>query len=102
LAAHESGIDDSAGGEGAHEAGDAHLTEVGVDLHLGEDRAVRIHRPRLDRLFVARHAARADDDLTAGAGEDVDVAFAAALVVAAMQAAPARDDADVAGPEQWR
>ena len=43
LAAHQPRIDDPAGREGADEPGHADLPELGIDLHLGEHGAVRVH-----------------------------------------------------------
>ena len=44
LAPHQMRIDDAAGGKSANHAGDADLAEIGIDLDLGKDRAVRAHR----------------------------------------------------------
>jgi len=43
LAAHEMRVDDPPRGEDADDTRDADLTEIGIDLDLGEDRAVRMH-----------------------------------------------------------
>jgi hypothetical protein len=43
LAADHARIDDTARRECADETGDAYLTEIGIDLHLGENGAVRMH-----------------------------------------------------------
>ena len=102
LAAHQARIDDAAGGEGADEARRADLPEIGIDLDLGEHGAVRVHGVVRLRGRVGRALAAPFDFGEAGAGEDVGVALASALVVAAEQPAAARDDAGVAGAEQRR
>jgi hypothetical protein len=103
LAAHHAGIDDPSGGERADHAGRADLAEIRIDLDLGEHGPMRMHgvgriaRPDRPRWFpgpsISRSPARA---------EDIGVALAAALVVAAEQAARARDHAGIAGAEQRR
>ena len=77
-------------------------TEVGVDRHLGEDRAVREHRPR--RASAGSRAPRAGalDLGEAGAGKDVGVGLAAARIAAMVEAAVAGLDAGVAGAEERR
>ena len=103
LARHQPRIDDAPGREGADEPRAADLPEVGVDLHLGEDRAVGMRR-----IGVAARAGRAlaaaRDRRLPGAGEDLGVGFGAALVVAAKQPSAAGLDARIAGTdsgERW-
>jgi len=100
LAAYEMGIDDAPGGEGADQACDAHLAKIGVDLDLREDRAMRIQRIGFGNRRVARGLGRTDDFGSAGTIEDLRVAFASTLVVAAMKPSGARHHADIAGAEK--
>jgi hypothetical protein len=102
LAAHHARIDDPSRGEGADQAGHAHLPEIGIDLDLGEHRAVRMHGVARLRGRIGRALAATLDLREPGAAEDIGVALAAALVVAAEQAAAARDHAGIAGAEQRR
>ena len=79
----------------------AHLSQIGIDFYLGEHGAVGMHG-----VIVARpgrpRACRALRSAQPGAGQDLRIAFAAALIVAAQQTAAARDHAGIAGAEQRR
>src|SRR6202023_586149 len=102
LAAHEVGIDDPSRRERADQAGDADLTQIRIDLDLGEHRAMRMHgvvrlRRRVRSALAAGLALR-----EAGAADYVSVALPARFVVATEQAAVAGDDAGVSRPEQRR
>jgi hypothetical protein len=81
LAAHQPRIDDPSGGKGADHAGNADLTEVGIDLHFGEHRAMCVHGIGLLRYRVGGGVAAPLDLRKAGAAKDVGVAFAAASVI---------------------
>ena len=102
LAPHEPRVDDPPGREGADEAGRANLAEIGVDLDLREHRAVRLQRMVADGRRIARALAPSVDLRQAGAGEDVGIALAAALVVLAVEPSGARDDPDIACAEERR
>ena len=88
------------GREGADEPRHPNLPEIGVDLDLGEDGAVRIEGVGGCHRRIARRLRGTDHLVAPGAPEDFGIAFAATLVIAAMQSAGARDDADVAGAEE--
>ena len=96
------GIDDPSGGERADHPGRADLAEIGIDLDLGEHGPVRMHGIGRLRGRIGRAGSVTLDLRKPGAGEDVRVALAAALVVATEQAAVARDHAGIAGAEQRR
>src|SRR6202040_4187934 len=80
----------------------ADLPEVGIDRDLREDGAVRVHGVGGLRGRIGGALAPSLDLREPGAAEDVGVALAAALVVAAEQPAAARDHAGIAGAEQRR
>ncbi len=44
LGPHQARVDDASGGERVDQAGRTQLAELGIDLHLGEHRAERMHR----------------------------------------------------------
>ena len=93
---HEPRVDDPPGREGADEARYANLAEIGVDLDLRVDRSVRLQRVVADGRRIARALAPSVELRQAGAGEDVGVALAAALVVLAAEPSAVRDDPDIA------
>jgi len=90
------------GGEGADQPGDAHLTEIGIDLDLGEHGAMRPHGIACLSRRVGGALPLSLDFVKSGTTEDLGVAFAAALVVASEQAATARNHAGITGAEQRR
>src|ERR1700759_2907088 len=90
LAPHQMRVDDAASSEGADHAGDADLAEIGVDLDLRKDGAVRAHRVGGLRGGIHRAAAAGVDLGKTDAAQDVTVTFTAILVVAAGQAPAAR------------
>ena len=92
----------TARGKGADHAGDADLAEIRIDFHFREDRAMRVHGVVRLRRRIRRAGAAGFDLLEAGAGEDLAIRFAAAFIVAAVQAAVARDHAGIARAEQRR
>src|SRR5262249_18031660 len=102
LAAHKARIDDASGRERADHAGDAHVPKLGIDLDLGEPRAMRVHGVGRLRGRIDGALALALDLREPGAAEDLGVALAAAFVIAPEQAAAARDHAGIAGAEQRR
>ncbi len=90
------------GREGADQAGRADHAEIGIDFHLGEHGAMRVHGVLLLQGRIGRARPFADDLGDACARHDVDVAFAARLVVAPREAAVSRDHAGVAGAVERR
>jgi hypothetical protein len=97
LALHHARIDDPAGGKRADQPGDAHLSEIGIDLDLGKHGAVRSHGIACLSRRVGGALPLSLDLVKSGTTEDLGIAFAAALVVAAEQAATARNHAGITG-----
>src|SRR5262249_38533113 len=84
LAAHQPGVDDPPGRERAHEARHPDLAEIGVDLDLCEDRAMRMHGVSL-LCGRVRHAPAPPLHLGKPCtGQNVGIALAAAFVTAAV------------------
>src|SRR5882724_12574175 len=102
LAAHQPRVDDPPGCEGADEARDPGLAEIGVDLDLCEDCAMRMHSISFPCDLVGCTLAAAFDFGEPGAGENVDIALAAAFVIAAEKPSVAREHAGIAATEQGR
>ena len=100
LAADHARIDHTTGRERADKAGDPDLTEIGIDLDLGENGAVRVHGIGRLRGGVGGGLAAGVDLAQPGAAKDIRVALAAVFIVAAEQAAIARGNAGIAGAEQ--
>src|ERR1700721_4570983 len=95
-------IDDAPGGEGADKAADADLAKLRVDLDLGENSAVGMHGVSGLLRRVRRALAAGFDLAKTGPVEDIGVTFAAAFIIAAIQAAGASDHAGIARAEQRR
>ena len=71
----------------------ADLTEVGIDFHLGKNGAMRMHRISRLRCGIGGTSATAFDLRKPRTTQDVDIALAAALIIATDEASVARDDA---------
>src|SRR6516162_4693543 len=102
LAAHEPRVDDGAGRESADQTRRPDLPQLRVNLHLGEHGAVHVHGVGLLRERISAGAAASFDLGEAGAGQDVGIALAAALVVAAGQPAAPCQHAGIVGTKQRR
>lgn len=89
LAAHQPWIDDPSGGKGADHPSDADLPQIVIHLHFGEDGAMRMHGIGFLHRRVGSGVAATLDLMEAGSAEDVGVAFAAAFIIAAEEAAAA-------------
>ena len=100
LAAHQTRIDDPPRSESADHPGNAHLSEIAIDLDLGEHGVMRMHGVGRLRGRIGRAASLTFDRREPDAAEDIGEAFAAALVVATEQAAAARDHTGISGAEQ--
>src|SRR5262249_21866128 len=102
LAANQPGVNDAPGRERADHAGDPNLAKVRIDLDLGKDGPVGVHRVLRLRSFV-RSARSARLQLgSTGARDAPGVALAAGFVVPPDQTASAGNYAGIASPEQGR
>ena len=77
-----------------------HLAEFGIDLHLGEDGAMREHRIIRGDSRVAGRLGRADHFALPGAPQYLGIALAARLVIQPIKPAGPRRHADIAGAEE--
>ena len=102
LALHHARIDDASGRKGADHARGADLSEIGINLDLGEHGAMCMHGVARLGGRIGRTRAATFDLRESGAAENIGVALAAAFVVATTQPAAPRDDAGIAGAEQRR
>src|SRR5579863_3167699 len=102
LAAHHARIDDPSCSECANETGNAHLSEIGIDLDLGEYSPMRMHGVTRLCRFTGCTLSSAVDFREPGTAKDIRVTLATALVVTSEQATPARNHAGIAGAEQRR
>src|SRR5258706_14559873 len=102
LASHQTRIDHATRRECTNKAGGADLTEIRIDLDLGENGAVRMHGIGCLRAWVGGALAAGIDLAQPGAAEDIRVALAAAFIIAAEEATVPRGNAGIACTEQWR
>lgn len=100
LALHHSCV--AAGGEGTDHARHTDLAQFRIDPDLGEHGTVGVHRIVRACHRIGRAAARGIDLGEAGARENVGIAVAPPVVIAAMEASSPRDRAGVAGAKQRR
>src|SRR5215813_5199402 len=102
LAANHARIDDPSRSECTHHAGNAHLSEIGINPDLGEYGPMRIHRVGRLRGRIGGAPSLSLDLQKPGPAENVGVALAAVLVVAAKQAAVPGDHAGISSAEKRR